>query len=154
MPTARQSAKFSAGCRRRAPPGEHARPTRRRPVAAVGQRTVSECLVRAAAAGNRFCPVLGITRRRAGRLLTFEEGASNIWTPLPMRENPASQAEGITLVPNQDTCRETGHVQILDRCPMRLRAMRCWPASRPSAWRYPVPNQDMSRNRTSVPIRD
>lgn len=111
MPTARQSAKFSAGCRWRAPPGEHARPACRRPVA---QHSGSERSARAGrtvevgAGANRFSPVSGITHRRADRRFTFEEGCPASGRPcrcvkIPPRRPGASPLSQIR------TCPETGH---------------------------------------------
>jgi len=123
MPTARQSAKFSAGCRWRAPPGEHARPARRRPVA---QHSGSERSARAGrtvefgAGANRFSPVPGITPSAPTVASLLRKGvrhldalADAVKSPFAGRRHHPCPKSGH--VPKQDTCPETGLADIEDK---------------------------------------
>lgn len=116
MPTIRQSAKFSAGCRWRVPLGGNAS---RALATCRGSRAANVERVLSAGSENGgiwrrwFSPVPGITRRRAGRLLTFEEGRPISGRPcrcgkIPLRGQEAAPLSQIRTCPKQGTRPESG----------------------------------------------
>lgn len=117
MPTARQSAKFSAGCRWRVPLRGNAWRARRRPVAAVGQRTLSECsalaqkTVESGAGGFPSfrgyppCAPTVFSHLRKGRPIS---GRRCRCGKIPLRSLKHHTCPESGHVPKQDTCPDSG----------------------------------------------